>query len=745
PATSSRLIPLQVLPRRAGPQPALRPSTLPSRGIAVTGDGMFFAGGIVLSGSNDFALARNYWQAGQEYYGRNDFGNAASALERVRTLAPNSPEAANASRLLSNIRMAQGQLTLESRGEKAAAAKVQSGISAQNRYLLQTQQKLLEEGTVELRAGRTGSAALKLEAAEALSHQLTAQGESQTEQRAVMREATEKLKEVRRQQKAQTAEVREKVRSLKGSGKYDEAMELAKRLPQAAPDDAAFQDELDELAVLAAVEGRTRSTRGWIDTGRKAMDELEYDKAVERFNKALELAPGNEEASGLLKHARALREVSATGRRILTHYDTNRRITRDVDADTAPRVERPRDAEDSLLRRLRGGPGETTMPQPTAKPAPPREDAGGTLRRVYDVNALVTRGSLSMGGGGGGDATYRAPTDEETRRENERIARALAGVDVAGGGKDGGVVHAPVHVSLRSGNTLVVTGTEQQQEVIADLLKKLGEARGPQVQLGTNIARQRAEGLGVQSGPARLPPVDSDGQAADGWKNALADNAELKEFIERNYDWVLEDRRAAAATPLPSVSGRALTQKLRINLGQKVTVQSINVNADAGAAAGMGVRFQRGNNGVVYALADEGQIRTLLALAAQTGATSGRAPANERRQDTIVGTAALLANGMLANVTYAADTGNSLVINGNAVAVPHQQYVLINNGRYLTALRAGPMQHWTQGPAPVRFAEVTPEIDVPRVGRLVKFEKTLVQPTDQLVLRAEYVWEGAAR
>ena len=94
-------------------------------------------------------------------------------------------------------------------------------------------------------------------------------------------------------------------------------------------------------------------------------------------------------------------------------------------------------------------------------------------------------------------------------------ARALEGVGATGGGKDVGYAYAPVHVSLRSGNTLVVTATEQQQEVIADLLTKLGEARGPQVQLGTNIARQRAEGLGVQPGPARLPPVDSDGQAAD--------------------------------------------------------------------------------------------------------------------------------------------------------------------------------------------------------------------------------------
>ncbi|KKK64592.1 hypothetical protein LCGC14_2982650, partial [marine sediment metagenome] len=65
---------------------------------------------------------------------------------------------------------------------------------------------------------------------------------------------------------------------------------------------------------------------------------------------------------------------------------------------------------------------------------------------------------------------------------------------------------------------LVVTQTEANQKAIANLLDQLREARGAQVEVGGNIARQRAEG------------ILSEDQDAD-----LSGKAEFQRFVARNY------------------------------------------------------------------------------------------------------------------------------------------------------------------------------------------------------------------
>ncbi|MCK4601231.1 MAG: hypothetical protein KAU28_02115, partial [Phycisphaerae bacterium] len=72
-------------------------------------------------------------------------------------------------------------------------------------------------------------------------------------------------------------------------------------------------------------------------------------------------------------------------------------------------------------------------------------------------------------------------------------------------------------------------------------------------------------------------------------------------------------------------------------------------------------------------------------------------------------------------------------------------YILIDNDGFLTAVRAGQMQHWTQEAEPVVFVRAPQTIDIPRVGQLVKLEKTLVKPEDELVIRFNYQWKGAGK
>ncbi len=234
-------------------------------------------------------------------------------------------------------------------------------------------------------------------------------------------------------------------------------------------------------------------------------------------------------------------------------------------------------------------------------------------------------------------------------------------------------------------------------------------------------------------------------------------NPELDRFIRQNYDWALQiqnrDGYLQTTVTVP-VGGTlllggqrldkdSLLAKLSRNRGQKVTVNSMNVNADASTAEALGVQFNRGVNNVNWAQINGAQFRSLLELNAKSGGWAGReVPANERRQDTIVGTDAFLANGMIANITFAGDKGNTLDVNGNNVNLAHEGYLLIDNGRFLTVVKTEAMQHWTAKPADVGFVKVPQKIEVPRVGRLVRFEKTLIKPADRLVIRVDYNRKG---
>ncbi len=186
--------------------------------------------------------------------------------------------------------------------------------------------------------------------------------------------------------------------------------------------------------------------------------------------------------------------------------------------------------------------------------------------------------------------------------------------------------------------------------------------------------------------------------------------------------------------------------KARYNLGQQVQVSSINLNGTAQDANALGIRFTTGNNGVVYSIIDEAQFRTLRELDVSNIRAGYQTTLNSPNwQNTIVGTDALLANDMVGNVSFAFSSSNTLDIKSNPISLSHEKYILIDNGKNLTAVRSGEMVHWQQATAAVQFAEVPQDIDVPRVGQLFKFEKTLVRPADKLVLRASYNWKGDRR
>ncbi len=406
---------------------------------------------------------------------------------------------------------------------------------------------------------------------------------------------------------------------------------------------------------------------------------------------------------------------------------------------------------------------------------PGRGDAGGALR-MHDVTDLTVdirhfqgrRSALAS------DAGY-ASTGGALAAQQGQLAQDFFGAEENGDKKDEKLTgeslvdfikksiapgtwgdgttlddgKTPYTITYRNGR-IVTVHTPEVQKQVNDLLENVRKARGPQVQLGQQITLQKASGKlkpGDQFGWSLSEPRNSGAVDVDFGYNAMtfqthskgpALDPRFRDFVARNYDWSFETRGFVDAADRgqdpDDISNFGET--LRFNLEQKVQVNGINLNVAPGEANGIGVTFNTGNNDLSYAVVDEAQLRTLLELDAAK--KRERVAANPNAQETIVGTDAWLPNEMRANVRFAGETGNKLDIAGNPIELPHQKYILINNGSFLTAVQANPMQHWTEAMNPLPFAVTAPEIEVPHVGRLVKFEKTLVEPGDELVLKASY-------
>jgi len=407
---------------------------------------------------------------------------------------------------------------------------------------------------------------------------------------------------------------------------------------------------------------------------------------------------------------------------------------------------------------------------------------GGTIRQVYKVGDLVTAPENFEDTSGLKDiARQEEVRGKRTSKLTEQVKSLLKDAN-----KD------KVQITTYGGQrALVVTAGHGEQKAVSQLIEGLRQARGPQVQVGGNLALQEAlnqqvdggfiyEGeklsrpgkrqLARAAGLNRLKIVtggtDISGKKYENVKLA----PDLQKFIDKNYAWQKRGGRPDASNspawrsargettkrdktkPQPNRTATAagkldeaeLARRLWFNRGQKTNVSSRNINVDAAAANSLGINFYKGNNDVSFTVVDEAQFRTLMEMDAAKKATAhgDQVDPNEIRQDTIVGTDALLANSMTTNVTASRDKGNTLDIADNPVYVAHEKYVLIDNNGYLTAIRAGEMQNWQEASKHVEFVAAPQEIEIPHVGELVKLEKTLVKPGDEMVVHFDYQWKG---
>jgi len=733
------------------------------------------------------SLARNYWRSGKEWYDKGRYEQADKALAKVIEISPNSPDAPNARRLLANIRLLRGKLKVKSRAEKAAAVAVKQQISADNADDLTRQTELIEEGQQAAKKGDAKRAQQMFQAAQVLGDKLVAKGENEVEQRARLRQARQQLEKVRETSSRTLHKGIRQIKKLRQSGRVSEAGVLAEQLAKdaevlsnsgAVEITREFQKEREQLAIESAKDALKRSGRGWGRNGQAGQwrgqqlvqteDEGRPDHSIPIVRDQSRLRPDRPEGPGQTD-ATAIRPGDN-----LIELNTN---------PTAPNAPGAPDLRNLSVGGIQVGAG---------LPAQPREAVN-----VYKVGDLVTALSDDMDK----DGLENIKSQEEQRNKNtSELGRQVQSL----------LSNGKVRITTYDGQrALQVTGGAREQEAVSKLIRGLRRARGPQVQIGANIALQ--EGLKQQTDEVSLydttnsgtqgvrtatisggtvldvegsahadsryvtttngQPGTTDGTTVNNRSGIVKVDPNLQKFIDKNYAWQSKSSKApgfslgtranawgitrrpdASNSPLwrkaiedEKLDAAELARKLRFNRWQKTQVASLNLNVDSAAANSLGVNFHKGNNDVSFTVVDEAQFRTLMELDAAnnaSGSNPGAVDTNETRQDTIVGTDALLANAMTTNVTYSRDTGNTLDINDNPVSLSHDRYVLIDNGGYLTAVRAGEMRHWSEAAEQIEFVKAPQTIEIPQVGEPVKLEKTLVKPGDEMVVRFDYRWEG---
>ena len=267
PAPVAALTPIPAKPARPKDRLAATDSTSDSpssqrqsRSDMRFGSGTVFIGGAKLNAT----LGTNYYRAGRDYYDKNDYVNARAALQRAIKLAPNTPEAANARRLIQNIGLVQGKLKLKSRGEKLAGRRVIGGQSLANVTLFGGQRSHIEKGFKAAREGRSEEALSQLEAAEAITGQLLVQGAEVKSTNAPMLGFRKQLGDLMQERQDRLGRLRRSIDSLKTEGKYKAALKEAKELRKHAKgvELSELQAEMEELATVEVRE-RAKFGEGW--------------------------------------------------------------------------------------------------------------------------------------------------------------------------------------------------------------------------------------------------------------------------------------------------------------------------------------------------------------------------------------------------------------------------------------------------------------------------------------------------
>jgi hypothetical protein len=223
-------------------------------------------------------------------------------------------------------------------------------------------------------------------------------------------------------------------------------------------------------------------------------------------------------------------------------------------------------------------------------------------------------------------------------------------------------------------------------------------------------------------------------------RNAWGNDRALEAFIGANYlpqqvdgqfQYRVEEGRLTISNTAqnPEQLNRVL-ESLRYNAGQVVTVAGRRMPLPHVSRMGAlrPLFSERTGDGRNYAVLDEAQYRTLAEASEAWRASSGqrRQGGSPGRRDVVVGTTNTAAEETFYLASSDTDA-NGIRIADVEVTLPHDRYLVIDNGDTVSVIKAGETRDWIEQAEPIELdVQTAYRFEIPAVGRPIRFEKVLL-------------------
>lgn len=635
-------------------------------------------------------LVYQYYSAGYEAYRGNRLEEAEEYLVNAARDGRDSNYGNEAEQLLSNIRLGRGEVSgTGGREQRAKVAGIQRGLTGDNSALEMGQHQLIAGGLAMITEGDEEMGLEMLDEAERLGDQLVQRNASKRGQKVITGQFKHQAAELRQDKKENKA-LREQ---LKGYQKRIGDVLLA---PVNGTTAAVAPGQRFSLALNEAAQ-----TDG--------LDISELQEAA--FGDVDKLAQADPEAGPMVdQRVYALRVGKQSGKSVAApQQDGPARL---------PSGGRLKARNVKLRRQV-----EVLEKAMTAAERPPET-------RTAQSDARQTAGKLSV--------SQVTEIRKQVARASQQVQGLANRIDQpvapnAGGGQVGVQVDfLSVTNQLTSiGNWAFANSATfgvSDEAIQKDLAQLQDQIEEGQRQVEANKAQiQEADTLIFDVSAV----VDED---------RVSEQHELADFVAANYYVGIEANNGRITVensnfvvPNTAVNKVILSETLREfqrNDGEVVNIAGVNFELpEVERVPVIGRLFQdQTGAGKRYAVLDEAQYRAL-SQHGRPADSKGRGTYQweQDNRDVIVGTGNRSVGQEFTLARSGADF-NGLMIDDTEIRLPHNKYLVVDNGDYVTVLKGGEVANWQDTDRDI--ADATPTVpysmNVPNKGIPVRFEKTFL-------------------